>query len=212
MRVLIRWCSLSLLLLGIAWSDDGRCLSQAAQQSDANPPIPDQPAKSQTASGANGQHFFCNVGYSLQECLAEIARLRAALRKYPTKALGEWSWILVKTNDWKPLLASRGLHRNTPALTCLELRETFIEEAIVIDTGTRTMELQAQWKMNLESLLDFAIAHELGHGFCNDLNEEKANYAAKMLQSNQPFSCPASRQRQVAQNMPALSITGPPYR
>src|SRR5262245_6167352 len=87
---------------------------------------------------SDGQLFTCNTGYKLPECLQEIAVLQKVVRKYPLKALSQWNWILVKTEDWKPLIVKLGFSSNSPALTCPELKQTFIEEAIVIDNGDRT--------------------------------------------------------------------------
>lgn len=136
-----------------------------------------------------GQRFFCNIGYTLSACRGEITVLQKAVRKYPTSTLVGWSWILVKSQDWKLLMASLGMHPNTPAFTCLELRETFVEEALVTDTGERTEILKAQWHMNAERLLDFAVAHELGHGLCNDIDEERTNEVVKLLQARKAISC-----------------------
>jgi hypothetical protein len=153
------------------------------------------PGRSGNAGGVwdktTGQRFFCNTGYTLPICLDEITVLQKIIRKYPTKALAGWSWILVKSRDWKLLIASLGMHPNTPAFTCLELRETFVEEALVSDTGERTEILTAQWHMNAERLLEFAVAHELGHRLCNDIDEERANEVAKLLQARKAFSCKA---------------------
>jgi hypothetical protein len=153
------------------------------------------PVRSSKAGGVwdktTGQRFFCNTGYTLPACLGEITVLQKAVRKYGTRELAGWSWILVPSQDWKLLIASLGMHPNTPAFTCLELRETFVEEALVSDTGERTEILTAQWHMNAERLLEFAVAHELGHGLCNDIDEERANEVAKLLQARKAFSCKA---------------------
>ena len=38
------------------------------------------------------QHFFCNTGYTLDTCREQIATLKTVVAKYPTEALGEWTW------------------------------------------------------------------------------------------------------------------------
>jgi Zn-dependent peptidase ImmA (M78 family) len=43
--------------------------------------------------------------------------------------------------------------------------------------------------MNMQDLLDFAIAHELGHALCNEKDEAKANRVAQMLREQKPFAC-----------------------
>jgi hypothetical protein len=45
--------------------------------------------------------------------------------------------------------------------------------------------------MGRESLLDFAIRHELGHAFCNDANEMDAERVARLLEQKKPISCKA---------------------
>jgi Raf kinase inhibitor-like YbhB/YbcL family protein len=42
--------------------------------------------------------------------------------------------------------------------------------------------------MGRESLLDFAIRHELGHAFCNDANEMVAERVARLLEQKKPIS------------------------
>jgi hypothetical protein len=139
----------------------------------------------------SGQRFFCNTGYELPACLHEIAVLQKVIGKYPTNTLTGWSWILVKPEDWKLVMAMLGLPADSPAFTCLELRETFIEEALITDTGTRTGILITEYHMDARHLLEFAVVHELGHALCNNINEKKANNVAKMLQARKTFSCVA---------------------
>ena len=142
---------------------------------------------------SDGQRFTCNTGYTLPACLQEIATLQKVVRKYPLSALGQWNWILVKTADWKTLVVQSGLSPNTPAVTCLELKYTFVEEAIVIDDGGRTRELTSQWMMSRSELLNFAVAHEVAHGICNDLDELHANDVAAKLRARKPFACRSTR-------------------
>jgi hypothetical protein len=40
--------------------------------------------------------------------------------------------------------------------------------------------------MNMEDLLDFAIAHEMAHILCNENDEGDANHAARMLLEGNP--------------------------
>ena len=52
-------------------------------------------------------------------------------------------------------------------------------------------ELMTLWHMGRESLLDFAIQHELGHALCNKANEMDANRVARLLEQKKPISCKA---------------------
>jgi hypothetical protein len=135
------------------------------------------------------QHFVCNTGYTVEKCKADIAVLRKALANYPLAELGEWTWVLVRSEDWKAIVLPRGIGRECPAFTYYEKRETFIEEALVTQVPGRRGELMLTWRMNSDDLLKYAIVHELGHALCNEKDEQKANRVARMLQERKPFAC-----------------------
>ena len=139
---------------------------------------------------ASIQRFVCNTGYTPEKCRAHIEVLRKALARYPVAELGEWTWILVRSEDWKSIVVPRGLNPDSPAFTYYEKRETFLEEALVGDVpAPRRIVLLNEWRMTLPDLLNFAIAHELGHALCNEKDEAKANRVARMLQEQKPFAC-----------------------
>ena len=131
------------------------------------------------------RRFVCNTGYTLQKCHKDVAVLRRALAKYPVAHLGNWTWILVRSEDWKAIL----LPRDSPAFTFYPKSETFIEEALVTEVPGRRRELLLKWQMNIGDLLDLAIAHELGHALCNEKDEAEANRVAKMLRAGNYPSC-----------------------
>lgn len=139
--------------------------------------------------GAPEQRFVCNIGYSLTKCQTDVAVLRKALAKYPAAELGEWTWVLVRSTDWKYIVMPRGLDPDSPAFTYLPKRETFIEEALVAIVPQRLGELIVRWGMSTDDLLDHAVAHELGHALCNETSEAKANRTAKTLQEGKALSC-----------------------
>jgi hypothetical protein len=135
-------------------------------------------------------HFVCNIGYTLQQCHEAMDVLRKVLAKYPTADLGEWTWILVRSEDWGHILQDRGLSPNrSPAFSILPHRETFLEGALVTKASIRGVQLSCIWRLAVEDLLDFAVRHELGHALCNDRNEAKADRIAAMLQEKKPISC-----------------------
>ena len=153
------------------------------------------------------QHFACNTGYTPQECQAATAVLRKALSRYSAEALGEWTWVLVRTEDWKQLLSARRFDSNHPAFSYLPKRETFLDGALVVKTSIRGVELGAIWHMPVEDLLDFAIRHELAHALCNEVDESKADRIAIALKNGTPLSCrvieqavPSIRSSQVVKN------------
>ena len=137
------------------------------------------------------QHFVCNTGYTPQECQAATAVLRKAQARYPVDALEEWTWVLVRTVDWKQILSDRKLDTNHPAFSYLPKRETFLDGALVVRSSIRGAELSAIWHMPIEDLLDLAIRHELAHAFCNDPDETKADRRASALKNGTPSSCRA---------------------
>lgn len=135
------------------------------------------------------QHFACNVGYTPSECQVATTVLRKALAQYPADALGEWTWVLMRTQDWKQILSDRKFDTNHPAFSYLPKRETFLDGALVVRTSIRGAELSAIWHMPIEDLLDLAIRHELAHALCNDPDETKADRAAIALKNGTPLSC-----------------------
>ena len=137
------------------------------------------------------QQFVCNTGYRQKQCDEEVAVLRKALANYPVAQLGNWTWILVRSEDWKAILRPRGLDLDSPAFTFYPKRETFIEEALVTQIPVRDRELLLKWSMSRGDLLDLAIRHELGHALCNDANERNADRVARLLEQRKPFSCGA---------------------
>lgn len=135
------------------------------------------------------QHFACNVGFTPGECQVAATVLRKALARYPVDALGEWTWVLVRTEDWKQLLTERGFDSNNSAFSYLPKRETFLDAALVVRGSIRGVQLSAIWHMPMEDLLDLAIRHELAHALCNVRDETKADLAAIALKNGTPLSC-----------------------
>ena len=154
---------------------------QSQAVAEAGPPV-----------GAPAQHFVCNTGYSLTRCQADMAVLRKSLARYPVAELGEWTWVLVRSADWKYVVTPQGIDPDSPAFTYLPKRETFIEEALVATVPQRMGELIWRWGMSTDDLLDLAVAHELGHALCNESSEMKARRAAKALLGGKRPSCEVS--------------------
>ena len=135
------------------------------------------------------RHFVCDKGYTLKQCDEELVVLKKALAKYPIPDLGEWTWVLVRSEYWRLTLLTQTLNPGIPALTDTAARATFFDDALVTGESGRLSELMAIWHMGRESLLDFAIRHELGHAFCSDANEMHAERVARLLEQNKPISC-----------------------
>lgn len=135
------------------------------------------------------QHFVCNTGYTPQQCHEQMAVLRPLLDKYGAGRLGDWTWVLVKSDDWKALQRQHRMDPDSPAFTVLDRRETFFEEALVSPVTTRRVELVRQWSMGMDDLLKLAVTHELGHALCNQKNEKKADAYGEQLRQGQPVQC-----------------------
>lgn len=138
------------------------------------------------------QHFACNVGYTQQQCNVATAALRKALGRYPADSLQDWTWILVRTVDWKQLLSRKEINPNDPAFSNLTKRVTFLDGSLLDTESVRGIELRMVWHMPVEDLLDFAIRHELAHAVCNERDESYANRAAIDLKNGTPLSCRAT--------------------
>lgn len=133
--------------------------------------------------------FVCNTGYSLQRCHEQVTVLRSVVDKYSAHQLGPWTWVLVRSEDWKPILLARRLDPDSPAFSFLEERETFIEEALFADNVQRRVELLKKWQLPVDRLLELAVTHELGHALCNTLDEAKADRYGKALRERKPAMC-----------------------
>jgi hypothetical protein len=109
--------------------------------------------------------------------------------------LGDWAWILVGSEDWKPILRRVGRDPNSPAFTILEKRQTFLEEALFNAAPPRSRELFEEWRMPLDKLRIFAVAHELGHALCHETDEARAKAYAEQLRSTGKATCLGSSGR-----------------
>jgi hypothetical protein len=153
------------------------------------------PAEIQTTKNprepASAQHFVCETGYSQIECDQEMAVLRKAIAKYSVPELGEWTWVLVRSERWELILRNKRFNPDVPALTDPVGRTTFFEEALVAGSPGRIVQLMLVWHMAREKLLDLAIRHELGHALCDEPSEVEANRVADLLEQKRPISCRA---------------------
>jgi hypothetical protein len=156
------------------------------------PVLPQAEASSLPNKEAPVQHFVCNIGYTVAKCREDLTTLRNTLAKYPLEQLGNWTWILVRSEDWKAIVTPRGLDPDSPAFTYYAKRETFIEEVLVANVPAREVEILARWHMSSARLRDLAVGHELGHAFCGEKDEAKANRLATLLRQGKPVSCEIS--------------------
>lgn len=142
-----------------------------------------------TVAGFFGQRFLCAKPYSIAECNKQVLILQAALRRYPLEGLGQWTWVLVRSEDWKPILTRVQMDPNSPAFSILERRQTFLEEALLVANPKRQLELLNKWNIPFDKFLDFAISHELGHAFCSESDEIKAERLGQGLRKGEGPVC-----------------------
>lgn len=152
------------------------------------------PHETSTATALSGQEFHCHTGYPLSQCQQDILQLKRLLARYPIEALGHWTWVLVRSQDWKPISRMLRLNPDSPAFTAVEPRETFLEEALFVHDAQRTAELMQEWKRSIPRLLELAVSHELGHAFCQDLNETNADRFGEDLRNGLTPGCHLSKE------------------
>lgn len=138
-----------------------------------------------------GQQFFCSTGYDLPSCLHDAARLKTVLAAYPSLPLDRWSWVIVRSQDWKPLLRRLRLDPRSPAFSSLEQRSTFLEEALFRTEPERAEELEQVFHMPPDELLRVAVAHEVAHASCHKMDERAANRVADRLLRGEALDCRA---------------------
>ena len=135
------------------------------------------------------QTFYCNTGYTQPACDAEVGHLRAVLARLDLAPLGEWSWVLVRSQDWKPILRRVAREPDSPAFTILEKRQTFLEEALFVRDPDRSRTLLAKYRTPLDQLLLVAVIHELAHAMCRETDEAKTIAHADHLRANGNTPC-----------------------
>jgi hypothetical protein len=141
------------------------------------------PATAQTHAPV--QHIICNIGYTNAQCHARTEALRVVLQKYPIGALGEWTWVVVRSNDWKKALSDR-----------------------LFSPDVRAVQLSAAWNMSIPALLDLAIRHEMGHALCNNSDELAAQRTAVLIQSGESPAC-ASHKDPAQSSLPRITSKVP---
>jgi hypothetical protein len=141
-----------------------------------------------------GQEFFCVGPYSAVQCERQAALLQAVLRKYDAEKLGKWSWILVRSEDWKQIVSQLHLHPASPAFSHLGYRQTFFDEALLVLNPKRELELIAEWNISFDQFLDFAVTHELGYALCEESDEITAERFGQRLRKSLVSVCDTKKQ------------------
>lgn len=152
------------------------------------------PSATTTTAALADQDFHCHTGYSLEQCQRDIVRLKNVLSHYPVEMLGHWTWVLIRSQDWKPISQKLRLNPDSPAFTALVPRETFLEEALFAHDPERTSVLMKEWQRSMPDLLELAVSHELGHALCESTNEAAARRFGEELQRGSSPSCRSAKE------------------
>jgi hypothetical protein len=135
------------------------------------------------------QTFLCAAPYTVADCEKKVVMLQTTLHGYQAEKLGHWTWVLVRSEDWKPILERVHMDPNSPAFSILERRQTFFEEVLLVPNQKRQNELMSKWGTGLDRLLDLAVTHELGHALCNDPDERRADRFGQRLRRHEAPLC-----------------------
>ena len=141
------------------------------------------------------QEFSCYAGLDHNECVQNIAKLRAELLRYSADLPRHWSWVIVGSEDWQSLVLKLHLDRRSPAFTAIKARKSFLEEALFLPKPARTDELVRNFVVPVDQLLTIAVSHELGHAICDGADEGIAERVSEQLRSGGKIDCTNSLTR-----------------
>lgn len=141
-------------------------------------------------ASSSEQDFVCVSPYELSKCRAHIELLQVILHRYKAEKLGRWTWVLVLSADWKYFVTQIYVDPNNVAFSNLQMRQTFVEEVLIGPKSEpkRQIELLGKWNIPFDHFLDVAVSHELGHAFCHQSDEIRAEQAARRLRKGDPAS------------------------
>ena len=137
---------------------------------------------------AQNQKFVCNIGYTVADCMQQRAIVQKTVAQYRKEDFADWTWILVRAEDWKDLMHSLHLDPDSPAFTSVDLHETFLEESLIKPKPERAKEFMHNFSVSLDRMLDLAVTHEIGHVVCGSTEFLAENYGRELRQGRHP-SC-----------------------
>lgn len=118
--------------------------------------------------------LVCSESYAAESCRLHAAALARELARQPHDGLGRWTFALAPSEGWSELVRSFGGDPRSPAFSVLDRRVTVLEEAIFAPSLPRRLELLGGFGVTGPGLLRLAVAHELGHAVCGELDERRA--------------------------------------
>ena len=139
------------------------------------------------------QHFVCNAGYAHLTCHRQVQKLGRQLTRFRQTLPHDWTWIIVRSRDWHDLLLARHLNPQSPAFTVLERHQTFLSETLFESDAQSRAELLRTFNVPLDQILYVAVTHELGHAYCGESHEGKAERFAEHLRSRGSADCSPTR-------------------
>lgn len=152
------------------------------------------------------QRFVCNDGYTRETCHLQVQLLAAHLARFHNALPPDWTWVLVRAEDWQSILLRLNRDPQSPAFSVLDQRRTFLSEALFACDALSGGELLRTYKIPLDRILDVAITHELGHAYCGDRREVQAERFAERLRNTSAASCAVpdrSPRRDTVSTMPS---------
>jgi hypothetical protein len=168
---------------------------------------PQTAANLATNSPLRNQHFVCNVGYSRNLCHQQSVQLANTLLRYQRNLPDDWTWVLVRSEDWPAILRGLNLRPGSPAFSVLARRQTFLNEVLVSGSAQDRAELLQTFRVPVDQMLEIAVSHELGHAFCMAASEREADRFAEQLRKTGAAQCGAPRKPSTRDTMQTL---GPP--
>jgi hypothetical protein len=137
--------------------------------------VTDVPRNNLSSTLAGQVTISCTTDYSPTQCLASANALAKVLQRYPTTRLGDWNFVLASSEHWQQIIKSLGGDPESPAFSELVARVTVLEDTLFETTDLRKANLAKRYGQPLSGLLDYAVAHEIGHAICHERSEKLAD-------------------------------------
>ena len=132
--------------------------------------------RSNLSSSLAGQvTISCTTDYNPTQCLASANALAKLLHRYPTTRLGNWNFVLASSEHWQQIVKSLGGDPKSPAFSELVARVTVLEDTLFETADLRKANLAQRYGQPPSDLLDYAVAHEIGHAICHERSEKLAD-------------------------------------
>jgi len=150
--------------------------------------------------------FYCTEKYSRPDCKNDISHLLVTLSHYGLEKLGAWSFVVESTGEWQNTLERLHLPPQTQAFSALKDKMTVLSQSLFSGKLDRRAELMRLYHVGADQLLEVAIAHELGHAFCREMDEVAATAYGELLRAGVFVGCrPRSTRHERSQTAPGIT-------